>query len=164
MGYENVGTEKGVTGGLREAYNKAENIGRTFYDVGKKGSSWYFGNSFGAQRDTRAGRRTRRSTAKSTNNKKRMWEDPEEVDLGNNQNTEEFVKNAMDKAKGIWGIFNSNNVDSTTSTGQRKTRQKKDQAQAGGGFVWNLLANQAKKVMEDMEQPGAKTTKKRGTR
>ncbi|GAA5963359.1 hypothetical protein JCM3765_006996 [Sporobolomyces pararoseus] len=171
-GYESFGTEKGVSGGLRDVYLTVEKFGRGVYQVGKTGSGWY--NSLGGVgsgvggRDTRAGSRTRRSKQKSTNYKKRMWEeeDPEEIDLGK-QNTEEFVKNAMEKARGIWGIFNS---DSKTSTGRgtNTRRQKKNTESEGGGFVWNLLANQAKKVWEDavdgMEQPGAKTTRKRTTR
>ncbi|GAA5984108.1 hypothetical protein JCM5350_003780 [Sporobolomyces pararoseus] len=167
MGYENVGTEKGVSGGLRDAYITAEKFGRGVYGIGKKGSSWYFGNNSFGQRDTRAGRRTRRSKQKSTNSKKRMWEDPEEMDLGK-ENTEEFVKNAMDKARGIWGMFNPDSSTTNTGRGANTRRQKREQESEGGGIVWNLLANQAKKVWEDavdsMEQPGAKTTKKRTTR
>ncbi|GAA5913101.1 uncharacterized protein JCM6883_006522 [Sporobolomyces salmoneus] len=158
-GYENIGTEKGVVGGMRDVYSTVERVGSTVYRVGKQGTGWYFGGS-GA--DTRAaGRRTKRSTKKSTNAKKRMWEDPEEVDLGK-ENTEDFVRNAMEKAKGVWGMFNP---DSSATKGTGRRSKRSGGKEGGNGFVWNLLAGQAKKVWEDtvegMEQPGAKTTKRK---
>ncbi|GAA5883938.1 hypothetical protein JCM16303_004711 [Sporobolomyces ruberrimus] len=171
MGYENVGTEKGVSGGLREAYETAERVGKGVWNVGKKGSRWYFGDQFATGKgNTRAGRRTRRSTAKSTNEKKRMWEDPEEVDLGSNggKGTEEFVKDAMDKAKGIWGMFNQDTTERNSRSGSSSSKRKRSGGGDQGGFVWNLLANQAKKVWDDtvegMDQPGAKTKKRNSRR
>ncbi|GAA5934385.1 uncharacterized protein JCM15063_004560 [Sporobolomyces koalae] len=171
MGYENAGTEKGVVGGIQEAYHTAERVGRGVFSVGQKGFGWYFGNSFGAKNnwDSRSARRTRRSTTKSTNAKKRMWEeDPEEVDLGK-QSTDEFVKNAMDKARGIWGIFNSEEVPATAKKNRNaKQTRSGSSAEGGGGFVWNLLANQAKKVWNDavqgLEQPGVTTSHKNRNR
>ena len=165
--YDGVGTDKGVTGGIREAYGTAEKVGRGIWNVGKQGSGWYFA---GTGRDTsRSARRTRRSTAKSTNAKKRMWEDPDEVDLAQ-ESTEDFVKNALDKARGIWGMFNPDESSSSTSNSNARRASKKrgETGGEGSGFVWNLLANQAKKVYQDavegLEQPGVKTTKKQQKR
>ena len=169
MGYENIGTEKGVTGGVRDAFRTAENVGRGVFNVGKKGSQWYFGQEQGSWLGGRTGesaaqRRRRRSTAKSTNSKKRMFEDPEEVDLADELGgggTQDFVKEAMKKAEGIWGMFNTDTSTRTRDTGRKAKKEAEDQ----GGFVWNLLKGQAKKYMnEAMEQPGAKATKGRNGR
>jgi len=166
MGYEGIGTEKGVTGGVRDAFRTAEKVGRGMFDVGKRGSQWYFGQEQGSWLGGRTGesdsqRRRRRSTKKSTNTKKRMWEDPEEVDLAANEGTQDFVKEAMKKAEGIWGMFNTDTSTRSQDTGRKAKNQAKDE----GGFMWNLLKGQAKKYMDQaMEQPGAKTTKGRNGR
>lgn len=175
-GYENVGTERGVLGGVRDVYDRAEKVGRGVYQIGKRGTSWYLGNSFSTGGDparTRSNRRRRTTRpAKSTNSKKRMWEDPEEIDLGKDE-AEDFVKSALDKARGVWGLFNSDpsSVSSSESTKAERKRNKRgndDIRGGGGGFVWNMLANQAKKVWDEavdsMEPPGAKTTTKRTAR
>lgn len=183
MGYQNVGTERGVSGGFRDAYGVADKVARGLYDVGKKGSSWYLGGSGSTTTGTSRRRSSRRTTRKTNDKKDGGWfgQDPEERDLGSEfgmgssststsggQDTEEFVKSAMEKAKGIWGIFNGDSSVNDGSANRPRTRsskstKKQQNSNDGGGFVWNLLANQAKKAfdgaMEGMEQPGAKTKK-----
>ncbi|GAA6021757.1 hypothetical protein JCM11491_007233 [Sporobolomyces phaffii] len=175
--YSGAGTDRGVVASVADAYRSAEGVARTAWRVGEQGARWYFrddNDGFATgRRTTRAQRRTARSTARSTNRNKRVWDDPDEVDLGRRDAhaaTDEFVQSALDKAKGVWGMFNPTDSSSSSPNEARRSKKKSrtnDAAGGGGGFVWNLLAKQAKQVWDDtvegMDRPGVQTKKKKTT-
>ncbi|GAA6062863.1 hypothetical protein JCM10212_006116 [Sporobolomyces blumeae] len=197
MGYENVGTDKGVVGGVTDAYRVAETVGRGVFDLGRRGAGWYLGqmgsrNGASTTTSGRSGRRQRTTRSTNANNDRARgggggWfdRDPDEVDLGKagfggsasrnprstfgggstNRETEEFVRNALEKARGVWGVFTNDDSSSRTrpvGDDRRNARRGgKNDGSGGsaGGFVWNLLAGQAKKVWDEAVEGNDKTTR-----
>ncbi|BGP26088.1 hypothetical protein JCM10295v2_005031 [Rhodotorula toruloides] len=152
MGVNNAGSEKGVSGGVRDAASYAGQFGKGVFSLGQKGASYYFGAP--ASSKTRE-RRRRRSSSHGSSSRNAApagsggWGDKRDAAA------EDFVGNAM---KSVLEFMNP-----PAGSAQEKVKRSAKKAMGGsgssssggdgfGGLAWNLALGRAKKAWDDMTQ------------
>lgn len=146
MGVNNAGSEKGVSGGVRDAASYAGQFGRGLFSLGQKGAGYYFGAPASSKTRDRRRRSSSRNAAPAGSG---GWGDNRDAAA------EDFVGNAM---KSVLEFINP-----PAGSTQEKVKRSAKKAMGGsgssssggdglGGLAWNLAMGRAKKAWDEMTQ------------
>ncbi|EMS19910.1 uncharacterized protein RHTO_03954 [Rhodotorula toruloides NP11] len=146
MGVNNAGSEKGVSGGVRDAASYAGQFGRGLFSLGQKGAGYYFGAPASSKTRDRRRRSSSRNAAPAGSGR---WGDNRDAAA------EDFVGNAM---KSVLEFINP-----PAGSTQEKVKRSAKKAMGGsgssssggdglGGLAWNLAMGRAKKAWDEMTQ------------
>lgn len=157
MGVNNAGSEKGVSGGVRDAASYAGQFGRGLFSLGQKGAGYYFG----APANSRT-RERRRSVSSSGGGFSRNAAPAGSSGGGWGDNrdraAEDFVGNAM---KSVFEFINpqagsaQEKLKRSAKKASGASRSSGSSASGGdglGGLAWNLAMGRAKKAWDEMTQ------------
>ncbi|KAM0790037.1 hypothetical protein ACM66B_005366 [Microbotryomycetes sp. NB124-2] len=172
-GYNGIGTDEGVTRGVRQVSNAASKA----YGIGKTGLAWWMGSSGGAGSSSKTRRKRRSTRSRQTRNGKRsasgarktwstpddegVWDDPPDVDLGQSQDTDDVIKTVKNAVLTFLTSSSSSSGEGKSSS-KRSTKTRGSKDQSGGGnrkkrmfegedpTSWTANLNKAKRVWDDL--------------
>ena len=182
MAYQGVGTDKGAVGGAQDAAKWASMAGRGIYSLGRKGASYYFGDSFGSSSSSSSSSARSRAQRRSSSSSRRKTAAPvngggaDSWDSGRDTQAEDFVQNAMGSVleflnPGAGGAQETLKRTAKRAAGlaQGDEGRKKGNSSGGGGLsglAWDLAMGRAQKAWDEVVGGGepAQKTKKKGAR